>query len=91
MIWDELTITKESEVELNQIGRRSKYRHIYARIERELTADDWLVISDIGTIRESESLKQAIRRKFPDIEIHGRKYNEKGFDHPQIYLRLVEG
>lgn len=81
-----IKITTQKEVEINQRGRRSKYRWVYDRIDKDLERDEILLIENIDTIREARLIIMAIKRQYDNIEVHLRKYSESGLDKPTIYL-----
>lgn len=79
-------LTIEKDVELNQIGRRSKNRKIYDQIERALPGE-WIVIG-AETMNRANSIAGSIRVKYPDVqEVHVRKYTGRGLHGPTVYVR----
>ena len=83
---NEIKITSQKDVNINQRGRRSKYRWLYDKIDRELKEGKTLIIENLEAIREARLVIAAIRRQYDNIEIHLRKYSENGLDKPTIYL-----
>ena len=70
------------------LERRSKYSYLYDRIDRELTADNWMVIDEFESVREARVVSSCIYQRYGgEIEIKFRKYNEQGYESPTLYLR----
>jgi len=80
-------ITSQKNVEINQTGRRSKYRWLYNEIDEKLKEGETLVIENLETNREAQLIITAIQRQYDNMEIHLRKYTEDGFDNPQVYIK----
>lgn len=74
-------------VSLNQYCRQSKYRCLYDLIEKNINAEDWVVIGDFYNVREAGNAGKAIARHFENLQVQLRKYNECGQLDPKIYIR----
>ena len=84
---DDIKITTQKDVEINKRGRTGKYRWLYDKIDRELKKGETMVIENLDTIREAQKIIYTIRYHYKDlIEIHLRKYSERGLDKPTVYL-----
>ena len=74
-------------VSLDQYGRQSKYRHLYDLIEKNINAEEWVIIGDFYNVREAGNAGKAIARHFENLEVKLRKYNESGQLDPKLYIR----
>jgi len=83
---NDLKITTQKDVKINQRGRAGKYRWLYAKIDKELKKGETMAIESLDSIREAQKIIYAIRRQYDNLEIHLRKYSENGLDKPTIYL-----
>ena len=84
---NDIKITSQKNVKINQKGRCSKYRWLYDEIDEMLKEGETLVIENLDTVREARLHISAIRRQYDRlVDIRLRKYTVKGFVNPTIYL-----
>ena len=89
---NEIKITTQKDVNINQRGRCGKYRWLYSKIDKELKKGETMVFENLDSIREAQKIVYAIRRQYKSMIGDGsmtvslRKYSESGLDKPTIYL-----
>jgi len=83
-----MNISVMDKVELDQKGRRSKYRWLCAEIEKIKGTGDWLVIDELESFHEAELLKASAYGYFPGISIHTRSYDKDGRLNPSVSFKL---